>query len=204
MLDFISNNILRNPSMLIGLIAAFGLVLQKKKASDVIKGSLLAAFGIIIMETGTGMLVSSIAPINGAFQSISGGAVTKGLSDVTFTASYGGIIGLAMFAGLAIHLMIARFTPIKTIFLTGHMLYWFPFIFVASGVEAGLNGGVLIAFAAVLSALYWSIMPWLLRKYVFDVIGDDSFTLGHPSGCLALISGFVAKLVGNKKNLQKI
>lgn len=72
MLDFISNNILRNPSMLIGLIAAFGLVLQKKKASDVIKGSLLAAFGIIIMETGTGMLVSSIAPINGAFQSISG------------------------------------------------------------------------------------------------------------------------------------
>nr|SUY26023.1 PTS system ascorbate-specific transporter subunit IIC [Clostridioides difficile] len=49
-----------------------------------------------------------------------------------------------------------------------------PFIFVASGVEAGLNGGVLIAFAAVLSALYWSIMPWLLRKYVFDVIGDDS------------------------------
>ncbi|EGT3954202.1 PTS ascorbate transporter subunit IIC [Clostridioides difficile] len=199
MLDFISNNILRNPSMLIGLIAAFGLVLQKKKASDVIKGSLLAAFGIIIMETGTGMLVSSIAPINGAFQSISGGAVTKGLSDVTFTASYGGIIGLAMFAGLAIHLMIARFTPIKTIFLTGHMLYWFPFIFVASGVEAGLNGGVLIAFAAVLSALYWSIMPWLLRKYVFDVIGDDSFTLGHPSGCLALISGFVAKLVGNKE-----
>ncbi|MDU3350212.1 MAG: PTS ascorbate transporter subunit IIC [Clostridium sp.] len=194
-----SNNILRNPSMLIGLIAAFGLVLQKKKASDVIKGSLLAAFGIIIMETGTGMLVSSIAPINGAFQSISGGAVTKGLSDVTFTASYGGIIGLAMFAGLAIHLMIARFTPIKTIFLTGHMLYWFPFIFVASGVEAGLNGGVLIAFAAVLSALYWSIMPWLLRKYVFDVIGDDSFTLGHPSGCLALISGFVAKLVGNKE-----
>ena len=200
MMDFITNNILRNPPMLLALIAALGLILQKKKAADIIKGSLLAAFGMVILEQGTGMLVGAIAPINTAFQSIGGtGAVVEGLNDVTFTATYGGTIGISMFIGLILHLLIARFTPIKTIFLTGHMLWWFPFIFVAAGVEAGLSGGLLIAFGAVFSALYWSVMPWLLRKYVSDVTNDDSFTLGHPSGCLALISGFIAKRVGNKE-----
>ncbi len=198
-MDFIVNNIFRNPPILLGLIAAIGLLLQRKKFSDVIKGALLAAFGMVILETGVGMLVGSILPINNAFATLSTGAVaSEGLNDVTFTAANGGYVGLAMVIGMVLHIIIARFTPFKTIFLTGHMLWWFPFIFVAAGVEAGLTGGVLVGFGAVTSALYWSIMPWLMRKYVFAVIGDESFTLGHPAGFIALVSGFVASKVGNK------
>lgn len=199
MMDFITDNILRNPPLLLGLIAAIGLILLKKRFPDVIKGALLAAFGMVILQQGTGMLVGAILPINNAFQELSGAVISGDLNDVTFTANYGGTIGLAMFIGLILHLLIARFTPIKTIFLTGHMLWWFPFVFVAAGVEAGLEEGLLIGFGAVFSALYWSIMPWLLRKYVSDVTEDESFTLGHPTGILSLISGFVAKKVGNKE-----
>lgn len=199
MLDFITNNILRNPPVLLGLIAMLGLILQKKDASTVIKGAVMAAFGMLILDKGVGILVGTIAPINSAFGSITGGMIGEGLNDVTFTASYGGEVGMAMFLGLIIHLLIARFTPIKTIFLTGHMLWWFPFIFVAAGVEGGLSGIGLVIFSALWSALYWSIMPWLLRKYVSGVTGDDSFTLGHPTGFLSLIAGFIASKVGDKK-----
>lgn len=198
-MNFITDNVLRNPPILLGLIAAIGLLLQRKGIADVIKGTLLTAFGMVILDLGVGILVGSILPINNAFQMLTTGALVEGLNDVTFTASYGGDIGLAMFLGLGLHLMIARFTPIKTIFLTGHMLWWFPFIFIAAGVEGGLSGIALIAFGAICSALYWSIMPWILRKYVFAVTGDDSFTLGHPTGILSLISGFVASKVGNKE-----
>ncbi len=198
-MNFITDNILRNPPILLGLIAAIGLLLQRKGMADIIKGTLFTAFGMVILDIGVGILVGSILPINNAFQTLTTGALVEGLNDVTFTASYGGDIGLAMFIGLGLHLMIARFTPIKTIFLTGHMLWWFPFIFIAAGVEGGLSGIALIAFGAISSALYWSIMPWILRKYVFAVTGDDSFTLGHPTGILSLISGFVASKVGNKE-----
>lgn len=197
-MDFITTNILRNPPVLLGLIAMLGLILQKKEFTEVVKGTLLAAFGMLILNAGVSMLISSISPINAAFQSLSGTGAVEGLNDVTFTGTYGGDVGLSMFVGLILHLLIARFTPIKTIFLTGHMLWWFPFIFVAAGVEAGLKGPMLIAVSAVFSALYWSVMPWLLRKYVFAVTGDESFTLGHPTGVLSLISGFVASKVGNK------
>jgi len=197
-LNFITENILRNPPVLLGLIAALGLILQGKNIADVIKGMLLAAFGMIILDTGVGILVGTIAPINGAFQSLSGGAAAGGLNDVTFTQSHGGDVGLAMLIALVLHLIIARFTKFKNIFLTGHMIWWFPFIFVAAGVEAGLTGGLLVAVSAVFSALYWSIMPFALRKYVWAVIGDQSFTLGHPTGILSLVSGFVASKVGDK------
>lgn len=198
-LDFIINNIFRNPPILLGLIASLGLILQKKGISDVVKGSLLAAFGMYILQQGTGLLVNAILPINILFQNFSDSNATAALTD-GFVADYGGAVGTAMVLGFVIHILIARFTKIKVIFLTGHFLWWFPFIFVAAGVEAGLSGIILVLFGAITSALYWSIMPWILRKYVFAVTEDESFTLGHPSGILSLISGKVAKLVGNKEN----
>jgi PTS system ascorbate-specific IIC component len=198
-LNYLTENILRNPPVLLGLIAGLGLILQGKTVTDIVKGMLLAAFGMIILDTGVGILVGAIAPINGAFQSLSAGAATaEGLNDVTFTQLHGGDVGMAMLVALILHLIIARFTPFKIIFLTGHMIWWFPFIFVAAGAEAGLSGVLLVAIAAVFSALYWSMMPFALRKYVWAVTGDEGFTLGHPTGILSLVSGFVAGKVGNK------
>jgi len=197
-LNFITDNILRNAPILLALIALLGLVIQRKPIAAIVQGTLSAAFGMVILQTGVGILVGAIAPINVAVQTELGVTVAEGLSDVTFTADHGGDIGLAMLFGLVLHLLIARFTKVKTIFLTGHMLWWFPFIFVAAGVEAGLSGGLLIGFGAVFSAMYWSFMPWLMRKYVWAATEDESFLIGHPTGILSLISGFVAKRVGNK------
>ena len=197
--DFIIANIFRNPPVLLGLVAMLGLILQRKNIAEIIKGTMLAAIGMIILNEGVAMLVGTISPINAAFQSLSGSGTAEGLNDVTFTAQYGGAVGLAMFFGLVLHILIARFTPIKTIFLTGHMIWWFPFIFVAAAVAAKLGFWPIVIFGAIFSALYWSIMPWLLRKYVWAVTGDQSFTLGHPTGVLSLISGFVASKVGNKE-----
>lgn len=197
-MDFIINGIFRNSPILLGIISMIGLIVQKKNVSDVIKGGLLAAFGMVILDAGVGMLIGSISPINEAFKEITNTSVSTGLNDITFTETFGASVGIAMFLGLILHLLIARFTPFKVIFLTGHMLWWFPFIFIAGGVEGGLSGIPLIIFASICSAIYWSIMPFLLKKYVFAVTSDTSFTLGHPSGFLSLASGFVASKFGNK------
>lgn len=198
-LQFIINNILRNPPILIGGVAMLGLALQKKKIELVIKGSLLAALGMYILQQGVGILVGAILPVNQAVQTALGAVINAGLNDATFTANYGGIIGIAMLIGFIIHILIARFTPLKIIFLTGHFLWWIPFILIAVGVENNLEGMKLIMFGAVLSALYWSIMPYLLKPFVKEVTETEAFTLGHPSGILALIAGIVAKFVGNKE-----
>ena len=198
--SFVLNNILRNAAVLLGLIAMLGLLLQRKSLADVVKGSLMAAFGMVILTQGVGILVGIILPINAAVQSGMGLAADAAAAppDAAFTAEYGGIVGISMFFGLLLHLLIARFTPIKTVFLTGHMLWWFPFVIVAGGVEGKMSGTALVALTAVLSALYWSLMPWLMRRFVWEATGDESFLIGHPTGILSLLSGYVAKAVGNK------
>jgi PTS system ascorbate-specific IIC component len=197
-INWIAKNVLQNPPILLGLIAALGLVIQRKPFADIIKGSLTAAFGMLILTEGVNMLTGTIASINTAVQTQMGVKVAKGLSDITFTADYGGAVGMAMFLGLIIHLLIARFSPVKTIFLTGHMLWWVPFVIIAGLVEGGVRGNLLIILGAIISACYWSFMPWIMRHYVWDATGDDSFLIGHPTGILSMISGFVAKRVGNK------
>lgn len=197
-LNFISNNILQDPPILIGIIAMIGLIVQKKGIGEIIKGSFSAAFGMVILTEGVNMMTAVVGAINTAVQTKMGVAVSKGLSDATFTAQYGGAVGMAMFLALVVHILIARFTPIKSIFLTGHMLWWVPFVIVAGGVEGGLRGPVLIIVSGILAALYFSLAPWVMRKYVWAATGDDSFLIGHPTTILSLISGWVAKRVGNK------
>lgn len=199
-LNFISTSILQNPPVLLGLIAMIGLIAQKKPLEDIIKGTFSAAFGMVILTEGVNMLTGVVSAINTAVQQKMGVQLAKGLSDATFTAQYGGAVGIAMFLALVIHILIARFTPIKSIFLTGHMLWWVPFVIVAGGVEAGLRGAELIIVSAILSALYFSLAPWVLRKYIWAVTDDKSFLIGHPTTILSLISGWVASKLGNKSH----
>ncbi|MFR9018874.1 MAG: PTS ascorbate transporter subunit IIC [Fusobacterium sp.] len=197
-LEFIINNILRNPPILLGGVAMLGLCLQKKKIDDIIKGSLLAALGMFILQQGVGILVGAIVPVNQTIQTALGAVVEAGFNDQTFTTNYGGMIGIAMLFGFVLHILIARFTPLKNIFLTGHFLWWIPFIFTAVGVENNFTGTKLIVFSAVLSAIYWSVIPYLLKPFVKAVTETDSFTLGHPAGILALVAGIVARYCGDK------
>jgi len=196
-LDYIIQNIFQNTPVLMALIVVLGLALMKKKWDEILKGAFLAAIGMTIINLSVDMLIATVVP-DASLTGIATDGGGQATSDAGFLANYGGPVGIAMFLGMILHLLIARFTKIKTVFLTGHMLFWFPFVFVAAGVEAGLTGVPLILSAAVFSALYFSVMPWILRKYVFAVTGDDSFTLGHPSGILALIAASVAKKFGDK------
>lgn len=199
-LNFISQSILQNPPVLLGLVAMIGLIVQRKPFAEIIKGSFSAAFGMVILMAGVNMLTGVVSAINTAVQTKMGVTLSKGLSDATFTAKFGGAVGIAMFLALIIHVLIARFTPVKSIFLTGHMLWWVPFVIVAGGVEAGLRGVELIVVSAILAALYFSIAPWVLRKYVWAVTGDKSFLIGHPTTILSLISGWIASKVGDKSH----
>ena len=197
--SFIVTNILRNPPILLALVSVLGSLLLGKKFSVLIKTAVLAAAGMLMLTMGVDILVSSISPVNTVFRMINGVEIQSGLDASSFIAVYGGEIGMAMLLGLVLHLGIARFTPVKTIFLTGHFLYWFPQTFVAAGVEAGLTGVTLVVFGGVCAALYWSLMPWCMRKLVWAVTKDESWMMGHPTGILSIIAGGVAKVVGNKE-----
>lgn len=195
-LNFIINEIFGQGAIFLALIAMIGLLLQKKTFSDVVRGTMMTAIGFFVLNQGTGIITgNSIDGLAGAFNTMMPQA--SGAPDIDMSI-YGTQIGIVMLIAFAFNLFFARFTKWKSVFLTGHMLYWFPYVFIAAGVDAGLSGIMLIVLAAVFTAAYMVISPNLMRPLVQEVTGDDSFTIGHPTTVLSLISGYLGKIVGDK------
>ncbi len=196
-LNFLINEIFGQGAIFLALVALIGLILQKKSISEIIRGTLMTAIGFFVLTQGTGIITgNSIDGLASAFNTIMPSA--SGTPDIDMS-QYGTQIGIVMVVGFAINLLVARFTKWKSIFLTGHMLYWFPYVFIAAGVDAGLTGFKLIALATVFTGIYLVVAPNLMRPLVKEVTGDDSFTIGHPTTTLSVISGYLGKLIGNKE-----
>ena len=197
-LNFIIKEIFGQGAIFLALVAMVGLILQKKKPSEIVRGTLMTAIGFFVLNTGTGLITGkSIDGIIATFNTLMPGNAAAPAS-VDIGAEYGTQIGVVMLIGFAFNILVARFTKWKSVFLTGHMLYWFPFVFIAAGVDAGLTGGKLIGFAAVFTGLYMVIAPNLMRPLVKAVTGKDDFTIAHTTTTLSVIAGFVAGLVGDK------
>lgn len=196
-LNFIINEIFGQGAIFLALIALIGLILQKKSFTDVVRGTMMTAIGFFVLSAGTGLVTgNSIDGLAKAFNTMLPQANASVSVDIG--AQYGTQIGIVMVVAFLINILFARFTRWKSVFLTGHMLYWFPFVFIAAGVDAGLTGAKLIILATIFTATYMIVSPNLMRPFVKEVTGDDSFTIGHPTTILSVISGTLGKLVGDK------
>lgn len=204
-LMFLINEVFREAALFLGLIALVGLLLQKKSASEVFQGTFKTILGVVILTQGTSILVNSMGPLSNGFNALYGlndEAALNPMGADQIISQFGSEIGLAMLLAFLINIFFAKFVKnkrFKNIFLTGHHLFWFAFIFVAVGVEAGLTGGSLVLFSTIFLSIYIIIAPAIIRPYVRAVTGDDSFTLGHPTVILSLVSGILGKIFGNKE-----
>ena len=66
-LDFIINEIFGSAPIFLSLIAFFGLVLQKKRFSEVLSGTLKTTVGVVILQKGVDIIIGSILPLMAAF-----------------------------------------------------------------------------------------------------------------------------------------
>jgi len=192
--------LLRNPSMFVSIIAFLGLVLQRKNISDILKGTFKTFIGMMVLTQGVNIITGGITPLSNAFVRLFSIEGAKPLGDFSeFLGDYGTMVGVLMLLGFIINIIIARFTRFKTIFLTGNLLYWSPMLFLAVGVENGLTGGILIGFALIFHILYFTIFPYLMKKHVKIVTGQESFTIGHTCSIFCIMGSWIGKFIGNKE-----
>lgn len=193
--------LMRNPAMVISIIACLGLVLQKKNISDVLRGTFKTFIGMLVLTNGVTILCTGITPLSNAFVALFSIENAEPLADFTgFLGEYGTQVGVIMLVGFVLNILIARFTKFKTIFLTANLLYWSPMLFLAVGVEAGLTGTVLIAFAVIFHVLYITIFPYLMKKHVTIVTGREDFTIGHTCSIYCIMGSYIGKYIGNKED----
>ena len=196
----------RNPALFMGLVVAIGLILQRKSTDAILKGIFKGIIGMVILLKGVDIVVSSITPLANAFSGLFNTQSNSTLGDFNvFLGQYGSYVGLILLCGFVINIIIARYTRFKTIYLTGNILFWYPMLFLAVGIENNVSGLKLFIFTLIMYILVITIFPYILRKHVKYVTGNDSFTIGHTASIYCLLGSYIGKLVGQKdKNIENL
>ncbi|SUY37018.1 PTS ascorbate transporter subunit IIC [Clostridium perfringens] len=196
----------RNPALFMGLVVAIGLILQRKPIDAILKGIFKGIIGMVILLKGVDIVVSSITPLANAFSGLFNTQSNSTLGDFNvFLGQYGSYVGLILLCGFVINIIIARYTRFKTIYLTGNILFWYPMLFLAVGIENNVSGLKLFIFTLIMYILVITIFPYILRKHVKYVTGNDSFTIGHTASIYCLLGSYIGKLVGQKdKNIENL
>lgn len=197
-LNFIQQ-VLSTPAIFVGLIALLGLLLQKKDAQTCFKGTIKTILGFVVLNAGASVVQEAIIPFGNLFQIAFGvegvvpnnEAITSlGLTD--FAVQTASIFAL----GMCFNIVLARFSKLKYIFLTGHHALYMSCLIAILMSIAGLEGPMLIVTGALLLGLVMAIFPALMQPTIRKVTGDDSLALGHfGSGCYWL-SAQIGKLFG--------
>lgn len=207
-LGFITE-VLKTPALVLAIVALVGLALQRKSGAQIFSGTVKTALGMLILTAGAGLIVASILPFITLFQEVTGldGFATGAelvsatmQSAVPVIASTSAVI---LAAGFLVNVLLARFTPLKYIFLTGHML-WISSVTVAYILyQAGFNEVMIMVVGSVLQGVLLTMLPAIAQPIVRKVVGGDDFALGHLTVLGIVPAAWVGGLLGNKsKNAE--
>ena len=195
--------VFRTPALILGIVALVGLIVQKKTGTQVFSGAVKTALGLLILSGGVGVLITAILPFVILFGEVfnlqgfqTGSELISGamLEAVAIIGSSSAVI---MAIGFLVNVLLARFTPLKYIFLTGHMM-WIASILVAYCLyAAGLSEVLIIVLGSVIQGALLTVLPAVSQPVVRKVIGSNDFALAHLTTLGTVPAAYIGKLVGD-------
>lgn len=192
-------DILKVPAILVGLISLIGLLLQKKSASDTIKGTIKTILGFIIIGGGAGILVGALVPFGQLFEvgfNVQGIVPNNEAIVGMALKEYGTATALIMAFGMLANILLAKFTPLKYIFLTGHHTFYMACMIAVILAVGGLTGTTLIGVGALVLGFIMAFFPAIAQPVMRKIVGSDDVAFGHFGTVGYLLSAWVGSLVG--------
>lgn len=202
-LNFISQEILNVPAYLIGIIAAIGLAALKKPAGQVISGGLKAALGYLILGAGANVVTAALDPFGQLVFHATGahGVVpTNEVITAQASAQFGATSAYIIVLSFVLMLLVARFTPLKYIFLTGHHMV-FMSMMLALVLSVGLGAThqlLIVVIGSLLMTVAMVAMPAFTQPFTNRVTGNDQISVGHFNSLGYALSGALGCAVGKK------
>lgn len=207
MLDFIIN-ILSTPAILVGLLALIGLALQKKPIEEITKGTAKTIVVFLVLTAGAGFLQSgSLNAFGDIFNYAFGmqgvipnneAIVSLGLKQFATDTAY------IMCIGMIANIIMARFSRMNFIFLTGHhTLYMACMIAVILNV-GGLTGFQLWFGGGLILGLMMVLAPAITQSTMQKIVKTDALAFGHFGSFGYWFAAQVGKKFKGSKSTEEI
>ncbi len=210
------NKFLSQAPLLLGTVVFIGYLLLGKKWYDALAGFIKTFVGFKILQVGTGGLVSTFKPIieslsarygieafviDPYFGQTSATEYLDSIGSLTFV----GYVMLIAFAFNILLVMFRKVTKIRTLFITGHIMYqqsavllWAMY-YVIDGTGNKVTP-FMIGVIGLLMGTYWSVMSNLIIEATQEVTDGAGFTIGHQQMFGAWVAWKLAGKIGNKEH----
>lgn len=196
------------PAIILGCIALIGLTVQRRPLGEVITGTVKTVLSLLIIAGGIGVLIEALMPIQKMFET----ALPKGSVQtfVTFDEAVvsavqtenvdhlGTLIGLTLLFGFAFHLLLARVTRFRYVYLTGHMIWIHAAAFAILFHSFGWGDAGTVAAASVVDGAYMTLAPALAQPVMRKITGTDEVAFGHGQTLLNMLAAGAGRLVRGK------
>lgn len=194
--EFFANNILKNAPHMIGFIVLLGYLLKGEKWYTTLGGTLKAIIGMLILNVGSGGLVSNFRPILVGLKDrfnldatvidpyFGQNAVTDGVMEV-FGKAFDSVMILLLIAFI-VNILLVRFnkyTKCRTLFTTGHVqvqqastAYWLIMFAMPALLK---NDTLMLVVMAVVLGAYWAVGSNLTVKPMQELTDGAGFAIAH-------------------------
>lgn len=199
--NFLVNEILSVPAFLIGIITAVGLAAMGRGVGQVLGGAIKATLGFLLVGAGAGLVTASLEPLGAMITGATGaqGVVPTNEAIVGIAQDqFGSQVAWIMILGFVVSLILARFTPMSYVFLTGHHVLFMATLLTMVLAPAGYSSWIVVAFGAALLGILMVSLPAIAHPWTRRITGHDSIAIGHFGTAGYLAAGAVGKMVGGK------
>lgn len=190
------------PAIIIGLIAFVGLVALKKPFSKILVGTFKTIIGFLLLSNGGTIISNALNTLGPAFESAFGirGVIPSNEAVIGAAQNiFGTEMALIMFFGLCVNIIIARFSKLKYIFLSGHHILFMSAILSAVLGTIGFDGIELVIVGSLFLGAIMTLSPAMVQPFYRKVTGTDDIAMGHFNGVIYVLGALISKWVGNKK-----
>ena len=201
--NWISREIFGVPAYLVGIMTAIALIASRKSWGDVLGGSLKATLGFIILGIGANAVIAAMTPlgllITGVAPEGSKGVVPTNEAITAIAAGNATVfadVAYAMFFGVLLSLVIARLTPLRYVFLTGHHMLFMATVLTVVLLGQKVTDWLAILVGAVGLGTMMVVMPALAHPWMKRVTSNEPVAIGHFGTLGYILAGISGQIVG--------